>query len=128
MSVFSLGEREKLFEPRRDLFAKIDLVFFDTASLYFDGPGGQELGRHGKSEDHRPDLPQMVVGLVLGLDGWPLCCELWPGNTGDVTTLRVVVNRLRQQFRVRRVCIVADRGMISADTISALESGAVDCD
>ena len=119
---------EELFEPRRDLFSEIDLVFFDTTSIYFEGQGGQELGRHGKSKDHRPDLPQMVVGLVLDLHGWPLCCELWPGNTADVTTLMAVVNRLRQRFRVRRVCIVADRGMISAETITALESEAVDCD
>jgi transposase len=70
----------------------------------------------------------MVVGLALDLHGWPLCCELWPGNTADVTTLLPVVNRLRQRFRVRRVCIVADRGMISASTIRALESEELDCD
>jgi hypothetical protein len=118
---------EALFEQRRDLFSEIDLVFFDTTSIYFEGDGGQELGRHGKSKDHRPDLKQMVVGLALDLHGWPLCCELWPGNTADVTTLLPVVNRLRQRFRVRRVCIVADRGMISASTIRALESAALDC-
>jgi hypothetical protein len=119
---------EELFEQRRDLFSEIDLVFFDTTSLYFEGEGGQELGRHGKSKDHRPDLKQMVVGLVLDLHGWPLCCELWPGNTADVTTLLPVVTRLRQRFRVRRVCMVADRGMISANTIAALESEKLDCD
>ncbi len=119
---------EQLFEQRRDLFSEIDLVFFDTTSIYFEGEGGQEIGRHGKSKDSRPDLKQMVVGLVLDVHGWPLCCELWPGNTADVTTLLPVVNRLRQRFRVRRVCIVADRGMISAQTIRALESRAVDCD
>ena len=119
---------EELFEQRRDLFSEIDLVFFDTTSIYFEGEGGQEIGRHGKSKDHRPDLKQMVVGLALDLRGWPLCCELWPGNTADVTTLLPVVNRLRQRFRVRRVCLVADRGMISAKTIAALESEEMDCD
>jgi hypothetical protein len=122
------GIEEELFEQRRDLFSEIDLVFFDTTSLYFEGQGGQEIGRHGKSKDHRPDLKQMVVGLALDLHGWPLCCELWPGNTADVTTLLPVVNRLRQRFRVRRVCLVADRGMISAGTIRALESAELDCD
>jgi len=119
---------EELFERRRDLFSEIQMVFFDTTSIYFEGQGGQELGRHGKSKDHRPDLKQMVVGLVLDLRGWPLCCELWPGNTADVTTLLPVVRRLRQRFRVRRVCIVADRGMISAQTTTALESQELDCD
>jgi hypothetical protein len=119
---------EELFDQRRDLFSTIDLVFFDTTSIYFEGEGGQEVGRHGKSKDHRPDLKQMVVGLALDLHGWPLCCELWPGNTADVTTLLPVVNRLRQRFRVRRVSIVADRGMISASTMAALESKEMDCD
>lgn len=119
---------EELFEQRRDLFSAIDLVFFDTTSIYFEGEGGQEIGRHGKSKDHRPDLKQMVVGLALDLHGWPLCCELWPGNTADVTTLLPVVKRLRQRFRVRRVCLVADRGMISAETMTALESEEMDCD
>jgi hypothetical protein len=119
---------EQLFEPRRDLFSEINLVFFDTTSIYFQGQGGQELGRHGKSKDHRPDLKQLVVGLVLDLYGWPLCCELWPGNTADANTLLPVVRRLRERFRVRRVCIVADRGMISAGTVAALESAELDCD
>ena len=119
---------EELFEQRRDLFSEIDLVFFDTTSIYFEGEGGQEIGEYGKSKDHRPDRKQMVVGLALDLHGWPLCCELWPGNTADVTTLLPVVNRLRQRFRVRRVCMVADRGMISATTIRALESEELDCD
>jgi hypothetical protein len=118
---------EELFAQRRDLFSQIDLVFFDTTSIYFEGEGGQELGRHGHSKDHRPDLKQMVVGLALDLEGWPLCCELWPGNTADAKTLLPVVARMRQRFGVRRVCIVADRGMISADTIAVLESAEVDC-
>jgi hypothetical protein len=119
---------EQLFDQRRDLFSAIALVFFDTTSIYFEGQGGEEIGQYGKSKDHRPDRHQMVVGLVLDVHGWPLCCELWPGNTADVTTLLPVVNRLRQRFRVRRVTIVADRGMISAETIAALESKAIDCD
>ena len=63
------GIEEELFEQRRDLFSAIDLVFFDTTSIYFEGQGGEELGQYGKSKDHRPDLKQMVVGLALDLHG-----------------------------------------------------------
>jgi hypothetical protein len=118
---------EELFAERRDLFSATDLVFFDTTSIYFEGEGGQSLGQHGKSKDHRPDLKQLVVGLALDVEGWPLCCELWPGNTADVNTLLPVVRRLKERFRVRRVIIVADRGMISASTVAALESNELDC-
>jgi len=53
---------EMLFERRRDLFTEVDLVFFDTTSLYFEGEGGQSIGKRGHNKDHRPDLKQMVVG------------------------------------------------------------------
>ena len=112
---------EELFARRRDLFAELSIVFMDTTSLSFEGQGGEELGRRGHSKDHRPDLHQMIVGLVMDQDGRPLCSELWPGNTADVATLLPVVDRLCARFGVGRICVVADRGMISAATIAALE-------
>ena len=112
---------EHIFAHRRDLFTDLQLVFFDTTSISFEGEGGQDIGQRGYSKDHRPDLYQMIVGAVLDGRGRPICCELWPGNTADVTTLIPVVDRLRTRFGVRRVCIVADRGMISQETIAALE-------
>ncbi len=111
---------ESLFAHRQTLFRDLDLVFFDTTSVYFEGQGGQTMGRHGHSKDHRPDLPQMVVGAVLDSTGRPLCCELWPGNTTDVKTLVPIVDRLRERFHLHRICIVADRGMISRQTITEL--------
>ena len=112
---------EELFAQRRDLFSQLDLVFFDSTSIYFEGEGGQTLGRRGHSKDHRPDLKQMVVGVVLDQDGTPLCSELWPGNTADVKSLAAVVERLKTRFRIGIVCIVADRGMISAETVAEIE-------
>src|SRR6266576_1639995 len=112
---------EGLFARRRDLFAELSVVFMDTTSLSFEGRGGEEFGRRGHSKDYRPDLHQMIFGLVMDQDGRPLCCELWPGNTADVTTLLPVVDRLRARFSVGRICVVADRGMISAQSIAALE-------
>lgn len=111
---------EKLFQRRRDLFSGLDLVFFDTTSIYFEGEG-DTLGQRGHSKDHRPDLNQMVVGAVLDGEGRPVCCEMWPGNTTDVKSLIPVVNRLQQRFAIERVCVVADRGMVSAETRADLE-------
>ena len=118
---------ERLFDQRRDLFSEIDLIFFDTTSIYFEGQGGQTLGRHGYSKDHRPDLKQMIVGLALDIHGWPICSLLWPGNVTDSKTVLPLIQRFKKRFRVQRVSIVADRGMISKETIGALESGEMDC-
>jgi hypothetical protein len=113
---------EELFSRNRDLFSELELVFFDTTSLYFEGQGGQTLGQYGHSKDSRPDLKQMVVGAVLDGRGRPICCQLWPGNLTDVTSLIPVVERLKGRFGIRSVCVVADRGMISSKTIQSLES------
>jgi hypothetical protein len=113
---------EDLFAHRRDLFTSLDVVFFDTTSLYFEGEGGETLGQRGHSKDHRPDLKQRVVGAVLDGEGHPVCCELWPGNTCDVRSLVPIVDRLRERFGVGEVCVVADRGMISQETIGELET------
>jgi hypothetical protein len=112
---------ERLFARRRDLFSDLSVVFMDTTSLSFYGEGGETLGERGYSKDYRPDLNQMILALVVDGAGRPICTEMWPGNTADVTTLLPVVDRLRGRFRIGRVCVVADRGMISASTIAGLE-------
>jgi len=112
---------EELFARRRDLFSELSVVFFDTTSLSFTGAGGKSLGKRGYSKDQRPDLMQMIVGVVIDAAGRPVCSEMWPGNTADVTVLVPVIDRLRSRFAIGRVCVVADRGMISAATMAALE-------
>ena len=112
---------EGIFFERRDLFTGLDLVFFDTTSLYFEGQGGETLGQKGHSKDHRPDLNQMVVGVMIDSKGKPVCCEMWPGNMADVKSLIPVTDRIRSRFHPGQFCIVADRGMISADTLKKLQ-------
>ncbi len=112
---------ERLFARRRDLFAELSVVFMDTTSLSFTGAGGECLGERGYSKDHRPDLLQMILGVVVDAEGHPVCSEMWPGNTADVSVLLPVIDRLRGRFAIGRVCVVADRGMISAPTVAALE-------
>jgi transposase len=113
---------EALFAQGRELFSSLELVFFDTTSIYFEGAGGETLGQYGHSKDHRGDLRQMVVAVVLDGQGRPICCELWPGNTTDVRTLLPVIDRLKQRFHIASICIVADRGMISEETIVQLQA------
>ena len=115
------SSRRRCSRERRDLFTDLDLVFFDTTSLFFTGEGGETLGQYGKSKDRRSDCKQMVLGMVIDGDGIPVASEMWPGNTTDVTTLDRVAERLQRRFGVRRVCLVADAGMISKKQIAAVE-------
>jgi hypothetical protein len=117
---------EDLYRHRKSLFGRLSVAFFDTTSLYFEGQGSETLGQKGHSKDYRPQLNQVVLGIVLDEKDRPIASFLWPGNTADVTTLAPVVERLRTRFGVERACVVADRGMISAATIADLEKQGID--
>jgi Transposase DDE domain len=114
---------QALYTKGLDLFNQpLDLVFFDTTSLYFEGQGPEGLARRGKSKDHRPDHPQVILGILMRRDGLPIACEVWPGNTADVTRVTVIADLLRKRFAIQRVVVVCDRGMMSAKNLAALEA------
>jgi Transposase DDE domain len=114
---------QALYEKGLDLFNQpLDLVFFDTTSLYFEGAGPEGLARRGKSKDHRPDHPQVILGILMRRDGLPIACEVWPGNTADVTRVTVIADLLRKRFAIQRVVVVCDRGMVLAKNLAALEA------
>jgi Transposase DDE domain len=113
---------EVLYRHRQPLFGAVSIAFFDTTSLWFEGAGGESLGQYGHAKDYRGHLKQVVLGIVLDDADRPIASFLMPGNTADVTLVLPVVKRLRERFGIARACIVADRGMISADTIAALEA------
>jgi hypothetical protein len=113
-------ERE-LFMRDRDLFSQaLDLVFIDTTSTYgYCGEKGT-LRRRGLSRDKRPELPQVVIAVAVDAQGWPIAWETLPGNTMDVHAFRWVIETLRKRFQIRRVIVVADRGMVSKENLELL--------
>jgi len=101
---------------------EVDLLFFDTTSTYFeigqpDGHGEGEtvgFGAFGHSKDHRPDLPQVVIGMAVTRGGIPIRVWCWPGHTNDSALIRQVKDDLRA-WKLARVVWVADRGFSSAE-------------
>jgi len=113
-------ERE-LFLRDRDLFSQVvDLVFIDTTSVFVWKDEESRLRRRGYSRDRRPDEPQVVLCVAVDRHGWPVAWDILPGDTGDKTAFVKMIARLRERFRIRRVVVVADRGMISRGTIELL--------
>jgi Transposase DDE domain len=109
--------QEAVFFAVADLLnLEVDLLFFDTTSTYFErdseeeGDGG--FRRYGHSKDHRPDLPQIIIGLAVTREGIPVRVWCWPGNTNDQTVLPEVRDGLRG-WRLGRVVTVVDRGLSS---------------
>jgi hypothetical protein len=102
---------------------EVDLLFFDTTSTYFERDdeeqGAEALRRFGHSKDHRPDLPQIVIGLAVTKEGIPVRCWCWPGNSNDQAVLAEVKDDLRD-WKLGRVITVVDRGFSSADNLAYL--------
>lgn len=110
-----------LFASDRDLFSQqLDLVFIDTTSTFAYRSEETELRKRGYSRDKRPDQPQVVICLAVDRRGWPIAWDLLPGNTADRPAFVAMIQKLRQRFHIGRVVVVADRGMISKDTIALL--------
>lgn len=113
----------ELFERERDLFTQeLDLVFLDTTSLFVYRRDESEWRKRGYSRHRRPDLPQLVLAVAVERKGWPVSWEVFPGHTADVKALEAMVEKMRQRFRIRRVIVVADRGMIGSHTLGLISS------
>jgi hypothetical protein len=111
----------RLFAQDRDLFSEaLDVLFIDTTSVYLYRDTPTAYRRRGYSRDRRPDLPQFVLCVVVNQDSWPIAWEILPGNTADVKAFEQVVQVLRTRLRIRRVVVVADRGMIAKRTLALL--------
>ena len=119
--------QEAVFFAVADLLnLEVDLLFFDTTSTYFErdepeaGPDGAPGFRSlGHSKDHRPDLPQVVIGLAVTREGIPVRVWVWPGNTNDQTVIAQVKDDLAGWRLGRCVCVV-DRGFSSEENLRYL--------
>ena len=105
---------------------EVDLLFFDTTSTYFERDteetGDDAFRVYGHSKDHRPDLPQIIIGLAVTKEGIPVRVWCWPGSTSDQTILPEVKDDIRG-WRLGRIITVVDRGFSSADNLAYLRRG-----
>jgi hypothetical protein len=122
--------QEAVFFACADLLnLEVDLLFFDTTSTYFEAsPDEAEEGAQapfrvfGHSKDHRPDLPQVVIGLAVTREGIPVRVWVWPGNSNDMSVITQVKDDLRG-WRLGRCVWVVDRGFSSDANLRYLTRG-----
>ena len=88
------------------------LVLYDVSSSYVEGRCC-ELARFGYNRDRKKGKLQIVYGLLCAADGCPVAIEVFEGNTGDPKTLAAQIGKLKQRFKLDRVVLVSDRGMIT---------------
>ena len=88
------------------------LVLYDVTSTYLEG-SHCPLAHHGYSRDKRSDRPQLVIGLLCASGGCPVAVEVFEGNTADPATVASPIAKLKGRFKLKRVVVVGDRGMIT---------------
>jgi len=106
------------------------LVCYDLTSTYFEGSTRPSVRfpskAFGYSRDHRGDRPQIMIGLLCTSDGVPIAHHVFAGNTNDAATLAEVLADLETRFAVGRICVVADRGLISMANVEVVADAGFD--
>jgi transposase len=101
------------------------LLFYDVTTLYFETFEDDELRKAGFSKDSKPQQPQVLVGLMVSKEGFPVAFDIFPGNTFEGHTILPVVKAFIQKNKVKQFTVVADAAMISADNIKELKAGGI---
>ena len=101
------------------------LLFYDVTTLYFETFEGDELRKAGFSKDNKSQQPQVLVGLMVSKEGFPVAFDIFPGNTFEGHTILPVVKAFIQKNKAKQVTVVADAAMISADNIKALKADGI---
>jgi hypothetical protein len=114
---------EELYWRLADLLSMdVDLIFYDTTSIHFEVEQEEGLRRRGYSKEGRSDSPQIVVGMAVTRDGYPVKSWVFPGNRTDVTTIEQVKRELRG-WRLNHCIFVTDAGMVSEENLALLRRG-----
>ncbi|MEM6301374.1 MAG: IS1634 family transposase [Pseudomonadota bacterium] len=117
-------ERAVAQQLRPLLDQDLSVIFYDITTVRIHGTGqvDGDLRRHGMSKDTGGIARQFALGVVQSAEGLPIAHEVFEGNVAEVTTLAPMIERLLERFKLKRVVIVADRGLLSIDNIAVLES------
>lgn len=113
-------ERHLYLQLRDLLSMKVDLVFCDVTSNYFEGDGPEGFAKKGYSRDHEPGKNQVILGLIM-CNGLPIGIEVFEGNRVDKKTVKEVLKKIKEQFDIEQCIFVGDRGLVSVENLKELE-------
>ena len=101
---------------------RISMVFYDVTTLYFEVEDQDDLRKTGFSKDGKHQHPQIVLGLLVSVDGYPLAYDIFEGNKFEGHTLMPVLESFRTKFKLDKLVVIADAGLLSEDNIDQLQS------
>jgi transposase len=101
---------------------KISIVFYDVTTLYFEVDNEDDLRKTGFSKEGKHQHPQIVLGLLVSIDGYPLAYEIFEGNKFEGYTMLPVINAFKNKYKLDELVIIADSGLLSNDNITELQT------
>ncbi len=104
------------------LHNKISIVFYDVTTLYFEIENEDELRKTGFSKEGKHQHPQIVLGLLVSVDGYPLAYDIFEGNKFEGHTMLPVINAFKVKYNLEQLVIIADSGLLSNDNITELQT------
>jgi transposase len=104
------------------LEGNISVVFYDMTTLYFEASDEDDLRKTGFSKDGRHQNPQIFIGLLVGLGGYAIGYDIFEGNCYEGHTLIPFLEKMEQKFKLGKLVVIADSGLLSKDNIAALEA------
>ncbi len=107
-------------------YRNLTVCFYDVTTIYFESVEQSALKRFGYSKDNKVNTVQVVLGLLIDTNGIPVYYDLFPGNTGDFRTLEPILEKLKKDFNVKRMILVADRGLNSKRNLAILRKHGYD--
>lgn len=111
----------KIFEHTKVLLGgQVGVVFYDMTTLYFEASDEDDLRKTGFSKDGKAQNPQILLGLLVAGQGYPIGYEIFEGNTFEGHTLLRVLEGFQRRFSLGRPTIVADAGLLSKENVEAL--------
>lgn len=109
---------KRLFHGRDE---EVSVAFYDVTTYYFESVAADGFKGFGFSKDHRVNEVQVVMGLLIDGDGIPLGYDLYPGNTSEFKTLASALKKLKSSYKIKKVIVVADRGLNSKSNLSMIK-------
>ncbi len=106
---------------KRVLENKISIVFYDMTTIYFESSDEDEMRIRGFSKDGKHHLPQIYLGLLVGIKGYPIGYDIFEGNTFEGHTLIPVLEHFQEKFKLSKPVVIADAGLLSKENIAGLK-------
>lgn len=106
---------------REILGEDISMVFYDVTTLYFEIEKEDELRKNGFSKDGKHQHPQIVLGLLVSVGGYPLAYEIFEGNKYEGNTMLPIIEAFKRKYKFKNLTVVADSGLINNENIKSLE-------